>query len=159
MLESAAANDIFQEEANPMREKNGSADSLGKVLRQAIKKNGQTQASLANKMGVSQSAVSKWLKEAEPIPYERVKEIVGILGLNDNEIHEINAWIITEHDKNNRTSVEFNRNILNLCRSTMEQIGPDSILLQVLIYWSQFNEEQKVKVLKFILPKGNEDKK
>lgn len=107
-----------------------------------------TQTEFAEKLGISQSFLSRQLKGASIIPVARLKKIVEILSPGKDEVAKLNALL---YAKNDEDPAGLRQVALDLCHKTLDSIGPDAMLLQVLMNWCGFNSGQKIEAVSSII--------
>src|SRR5438034_11808224 len=60
-------------------------ENFEQVFKRRLKENGYTQVSLAKRLHVTPSAVNRWIKGPNTIPYETVKTLSDLWKLNREE--------------------------------------------------------------------------
>ena len=119
-----------------------------------------TQTQFADQLGISQSFLSRLLRGVNTISPDRMKKIVDILKPPKDEITKVNTLLYAKNDEDPNGLKQI---ALDLCHKTIDQIGPDAMLLQVLINWCGFGSEQKIDAVTKIMKiaeshKGESDK-
>ncbi len=101
-------------------------DKIGKFISASRKNNGLTQKQLAEELGVSINAVSKWERGLNLPDASLMKELCMILGITLNELFEGEKLTCEE------IVMESEKKILSLMM-TLEQLKIVEILIQILI--------------------------
>lgn len=113
---------------------------VNEIIKQWIDDSDFSQAMLAKSLCIDASVLSRQLNGNENFSADRINKIIGILKPSEEEVSKLNAVLYTDHYDASvplkDLSVEFNI-------KTVQGIGPDPLLLQFLIFWSGFTNEQK----------------
>lgn len=127
---------------------NGIKDrNVASFLKKRVEQSEFTQADLARQLEIAQSVLSRQLQGKESIPIERITQLTELLKLPSEEVSQLNAMIVTEHDEN--TSTDFKQAALRASLVTVEMIGPDGLLLEILKSWYNYDRETKIKLLQY----------
>ena len=95
-------------------------DVLGERLRTAAKRSGETQSSLAQRLGIAQTTVSAWMRGKTDLSLRQAIALSRILGVSLNYLAGV------DQGEQDRKLTPRERAILNLA-AMIEEEGPEAV--------------------------------
>lgn len=111
-----------------------------RLLKKWIGKSEFSQAQIAKIINEHPSLLSRQLACKENIDVEKITKISDLLKPPNEDIHRINAIIVSEHEEK---TPDIKKHYLDMIVTTVQQIGPDGLLAQILFNWVNFSKGQK----------------
>lgn len=103
---------------------------MGNLIANLRKKNNMTQQELANKLNITDKAVSKWERGFSCPDISTIPQLAEILGIDANQLLTCNN---SNNNKSNKDETFFNKVILNLIfKSVGMALGVACFVLSVL---------------------------
>lgn len=117
---------------------------ISKILKGWIAKSKYSQAKIAGELGVSPSIFSRQLSGRESFPFERIKKLAEMLAPPREEVVRLNAILTAAHEEK---TPAIKRHYMDMINTTVDEIGPDGLLSQVLFEWLHYSKGQKIALI------------
>ena len=126
------------------------------LLKKWISKRDFSQAQIATLLKVHPSLFSRQLACKENIGIDKITKLAEILDPPREEIVKINAIITSAHEEK---TPDIKKYYMDMISTTINEIGPDGLLSQILFEWIHFTKDQKIELVTAASKISNKTKK